>query len=360
MGCAVTQPRRQRSDGAGACPRAPQTSLSARMALIGASLPHTPLMPLIVRSELRPGTLIYLKREDLGRWGSIKDRTAVSLVRDALRRRPDVCELVESTSGNLGVAVAAVAAELGLAFTAVLDPRTPPLLVARLRELGAAVAMASRADEHGSFLAARIELASRLAGSKSRAMWLDQYNNPANPAAHRDITGPEIFDQLGGAPRTIFASVSTGGTARGLSDFFAAHSTVVVAVDVVGSVALGGRPASRTMTGIGSSRRSAFLADCPSVVRCLVAESDAADTCRAVWAETGLMLGGSSGAALAACSRAIADGSAQQPIVCVCPDGGSPYAESIYGGAPRDAIADASRHTAPSRARYDLAIGSRC
>jgi cysteine synthase len=182
-------------------------------------------------------------------------------------------------------------------------------------------------------------------------MWLDQYRNPANPAAHRDSTGPEIFDQLGGAPGTLFVGVSTGGTARGLSDFFEPYAATVVAVDVIGSAALGGRPASRTLTGIGSSRESTFLAGCPRIARRLVAESEATRTCRAVWAETGLMLGGSSGAVLAACARALASEAVQDPIVCVCPDGGPPYAESIY--AARHALADGSCATASSRSKYN-------
>jgi cysteine synthase A len=271
-----------------------------------------------------------LKREDLSIWGSIKDRTAIWLIGDVLRRVPRAHEIIESTSGNLGVAIAAVSAEYGLSFTAVVDPRTPPVLASKIRDLGGKTVTVEDCDEFGSYLASRMRVASLLAARKRDTLWLDQYHNPANPAAHRAWTAPEILSQLGRAPGTIFVAVSTGGTARGLYDFFGARETSIVAVDIVGSSALGGAPAPRSLTGIGSSLRSAFLEESLHITRQYVSESAAVSVCRALRHETGLMLGGSSGAVIAACTIALDRREVREPIVCICPDGGSPYSAFIY------------------------------
>jgi cysteine synthase len=301
-----------------------------RMSNLKTLLPQTPLTGLIVESAVHRDVSLYLKREDLSIWGSMKDRTAIWLICDVLRRVPHVREVIESTSGNLGVAIAAVTAELGLSFTAVVDPRTPPALASKIRELGGKTVTVKDRDESGSYLAARIRAANLLAMHKRDALWLDQYHNPANPAAHCAWTAPEILRQLGRAPGTIFAAVSTGGTARGLYDFFGARGTSIVAVDITGSSALGGPSAPRALTGIGSSLPSAFLDESLDVTRQYVSELAAVSVCRALWHEAGLALGGSSGAVIAACTIALANREVREPIVCICPDGGLPYASTIY------------------------------
>lgn len=292
----------------------------------------TPLAPIdvVVRGERRR---LLLKLEGAGNRGSIKDRTARGLLADLNARsllRPGSV-VVESTSGNLGVALARLARAHGYRFLAVVDPKTTAENLDLLHRLGVEVEVVDRPDETGGYLLSRLERVRELCASSDRYAWPDQYTNAANPRIHERETGPEIHRQLGGGVDAVVAAVSTGGTLAGVGSFFrsASPGTRIVAVDAVGSVALGGRPAPRLLTGIGASRRSTFLT--PDLYDDVfhVSDADAVTACHRVWTATGLKLGGSSGAVIAAAARFVAASDAQR-VVCVCADSGDRYARSIY------------------------------
>ena len=294
--------------------------------------PETPLVPLrlaIGGSERR----LLLKLEGECPGGSIKDRTARGLLAELERsgRLRTGSILVESTSGNLGVSLARLARARGYGFVAVVDPKTTPENLSCMRALGARIEHVTRPDPTGGYLLSRLARVEELCSSE-QLVWTDQYSSSANPRAHELETGPELFRQSAGRLDAVVVAVSTGGTLAGLARFFrsASPSTRMVAVDAVGSVALGGRPGPRHLTGIGSSRRSRFLSDDLLDEKHLVADGEAFACCRALAAETGIRVGGSSGAVLVAAARMLAAEPSLERVACLCADGGRRYASTIF------------------------------
>lgn len=154
----------------------------------------TPLSPITLRIGGRT-RIVHLKLEAANPCGSLKDRTAESLIGDLEERgmleRGSI--LVESTSGNLGIALAWLARARGYRFVAVIDPKTTPENVARLRQLGARLELVAKPDPAGGYLLARIARVRELCTGSSAHVWPDQYGNPANPRAHEQGTAPNCW-----------------------------------------------------------------------------------------------------------------------------------------------------------------------
>lgn len=294
---------------------------------------NTPLARIALRIHGRH-RVVYLKLEGANPCGSLKDRTAQSLIEELEQRgaleRGSV--LVESTSGNLGVALAWIARRRGYRFIAVIDPKTTSENVSRLLRLGARIELVDTPDEAGGYLLARIERVRQLCASSPAYVWPDQYANPANPRAHEQGTGPELLQQLAGDLDAVFVAVSTGGTLAGLARFLRRESpgTRIIAVDAYGSVALGGSPGPRLLTGIGASRPSSFVTADLYDEHILVRDAEAFAFCRALASATGLAVGGSSGATLAACAHVLARDPDHERVACLCADRGQSYASTIY------------------------------
>jgi len=290
-----------------------------------------------ITADLGPRAVrIRLKREGGNRWGSIKERTAIGLITSVADRlcRPGAV-LIESTSGNLGLALAALTSRLGLPFIAVVDPNLSPVLARGIVEWGGELDLVTQADPQGGYLRARLDRVAELRRSMRRAIWTDQYHNPANPLAHLRGTGPEIAQQTRGAVDAVFVAVSTGGTLAGIGRYFHQwHPRVkVIAIDVPGSRVFGPPRGRRLLTGIGASLPSSFLrpGDRDDVV--IVDDEAAIAHCRALAAATGIRVGGSSGAVLAGCLAYLAAHPEIQAPLCVCPDDGDAYAETLYDDA---------------------------
>ncbi|MFD4317068.1 cysteine synthase family protein [Streptomyces sp. NPDC058548] len=326
------------------------TALAAPLAAIG----DTPLRPVVVPVGDRT-VRIWLKLEAENPFGSIKARTAEALL-NALESsgalRPGM-RVVESTSGNLGVALAGLCAQRGYRCTLVVEPSTPPASLARMREYGADV-VTVREVPGGRTLGARLQAVREIVAAGSDAVWTNQYESPANPGVHEWQTAAELMKAApDGRFDAVAVAVSTGGTLAGIAQFFRDHApdTRVVAVDAVGSSALGGTPADRPfkLMGFGSGQVSGFVE--PHHVDHVVRLTDqaAAAACALVARRTGISLGGSGGAAvLAAVSRALLDPSLRE-IACVCPDSGEKYPQL------RDAPADGGPGcTGEIRAALDL------
>jgi cysteine synthase len=240
--------------------------------------------------------------------------------------------IVESTSGNLGVALAFISRAKGYRFLAVVDPKAPRETLERMRCLGAEIEMVSTPDTSGGYLLTRLGRVGELCASAPSYLWPDQYSNAANPSIHFRTTGPEILSQMNGVVDAVFVAVSTGGTLAGIGSYFkqASPKTRVIGVDAVGSVAFAGSPAPRKLNGIGSSRRSQFLTPDLYDMYLMVHDLEAFCFCRYLREKTHLLLGGSSGAVMAACARYLAAHSEIKRSVCLCADAGTNYISSIF------------------------------
>jgi 2,3-diaminopropionate biosynthesis protein SbnA len=298
-----------------------------------AQIGNTPLRPLWMDIE-GVSHRVSLKLEGENPGGSVKDRTGLALIQNLERRSllDHQSIIIESTSGNLGVALSLICRVKGYQFLAVIDPKTTPENIEKMQTLGASIDLVSQADETGSYLLSRLARVRELSQLSSKYVWTNQYSNPANPEIHFTQTGAEIYRQMHGKVGAIFVAVSTGGTLAGIGQYFRKMSpaTRVIGVDAVGSVIFGTPPSARRLTGIGSSKPSDFVTLDHYDQYQLVSDAEAFAFCRAVYAATDLKLGGSSGAVLAACASYLAAYPQVENVVCLCPDTGENYATTIF------------------------------
>nr|WP_281396822.1 pyridoxal-phosphate dependent enzyme [Streptomyces olivoverticillatus] len=301
----------------------------------GARGPSTPVVTL----EMSVGghrTTLRLKLEAHGPYGSVKGRTALALWEDVADRVNPAIGIVESTSGNLGLALAAVAAARRVPFTAVVDPVISTSLADAVRVLGGRLITVDEPDGAGGYLLSRLARLRELLRAEPGLVWPDQYTNPASPLVHVRETGPELRAQIGEQPADVLIAVSTGGTLAGFRRYAAAARPPwrLVGVDVGGSAALGGRPGRRVLPGIGASRPSAFLPDGhrPTV---RVTPDEAVSACLWLAKSTGIEVGGSSGALVAAALRLQRHPYRQAHTVCLCPDGADRYLDTVYDASWR-------------------------
>ena len=188
---------------------------------------NTPLLPV----ALPDGTgRFWLKAEWLNPGGSVKDRAARAILRDGLRRGllPGR-RLLDASSGNTGIAYAMLGAAAGIGVTICLPANASPERRALLEGYGAEVVLTDRMDgTEGAALRAR-ELAEADPG---RYFYADQYSNPANPQAHRETTGPELWSQTGGRLTHFVAALGTTGTLMGTGSYLKERNPSVVLVGV--------------------------------------------------------------------------------------------------------------------------------
>ncbi|MFI9722770.1 2,3-diaminopropionate biosynthesis protein SbnA [Streptomyces sp. NPDC052396] len=279
------------------------------------------------------GFPLFLKCEGFNFAGSIKLKAAAAMVEAAERSgtlTPDAT-LVESSSGNLGVALSIIAASRGYRFLCVTDARCN-LSTRRLMEaLGSQVHIITEPDPHGGLLGARIAYIHKLIDSDDQYVWLNQYRNPANWKAHYRTTAPSIarqFPQLD----VLFVGAGTTGTLMGCARYFReSHRPVrVVAVDSVGSVTFGGPPARRMIPGLGTSVRPALLDESYVDEVILVEEADTIRTCHRL-ARRGFLFGGSTGTVVSGAAQWLARHDAQDlTAVAISPDLGERYLDTVY------------------------------
>ena len=276
---------------------------------------------------------LYIKVEGLNAGGSIKLKTARGILEGAELSGIDLdrVRIIESTSGNLGVALSVICAARGYRLTCVTDPNSNPSAVAVMRALGTEVVVVTERDENGGYLGTRINYIREQLEREPDLFWANQYANPDNPLAHERTTGPAVLDEFERVDH-LFVGVGTGGTLMGLVDYFRVHSpkTRIVAVDTVGSVNFHSEPQRRLIPGLGTSRRPELLSpDAPDEV-VLIPEDETVRECRWLARTTGLLAGGSTGTVLAAIRSQAADIAPDDTIVAISPDLGERYLDSIY------------------------------
>jgi cysteine synthase A len=258
---------------------------------------------------------------------SVKDRVALAMIESAEIEGalPAGGTIVEATSGNTGIGLAAIAAAKGYDCVLTMPSSMSEERRQLLRGLGAELELTPAADG----MSGAIDRADELVASQTDAIRARQFENEANPRVHRETTGPEIWAETGGDIDAIVAGVGTGGTITGVSAFIKEelghNSLTSVAVEPASSPLLSAdAPDSHSIQGIGPG----FV---PEVLRrelidevATVSEADATEAARRLGREAGLLVGISSGAALAAG----ADYAAHHPsesVVVVLPDGGERY-----------------------------------
>ncbi|GGW20073.1 2,3-diaminopropionate biosynthesis protein SbnA [Streptomyces capoamus] len=279
------------------------------------------------------GYRLFLKCEGFNFAGSIKLKAANEMVESAERdgRLTRDSVLVESSSGNLGVALSVIAASKGYRFLCVTDPRCNLSTKLLMEALGSRVHVVTDLDGNGGFLGTRLEYVRALCASDERYVWLSQYTNAGNWRAHFRTTAPEIaahFPHLD----VLFVGTGTAGTLMGCGRYFRAwHRPVrIVAVDSVGSVAFGGEPGRRMIPGLGMSMRPPLLDESyvDEVIR--VEEADTIRTCHRM-ARRGFLFGGSTGSVVSAATDWLArHGTRDLTAVAIAPDLGERYLDTIY------------------------------
>jgi N-(2-amino-2-carboxyethyl)-L-glutamate synthase len=279
------------------------------------------------------GYPLFLKCEGFNFAGSIKLKAAIEMVeaadRDGVLTPESV--LIESSSGNLGVALSMIAASKGLQFLCVTDPRCNRSTRLLIEALGSQVHIVAEPNAVGGFLAARLDYVRGLCASDGRYVWLDQYLNPGNWMAHYRTTAPAIalqFPQLD----VLFVGAGTTGTLMGCARFFRTwHRRVrVVAVDSVGSVAFGGPPARRMIPGLGTSIRPPLLDESYVDEVVIVEEADTIRTCHRL-ARRGFLFGGSTGTVVSGAMVWLAEHDEPElTAVAIAPDLGERYLDTIY------------------------------
>jgi 2,3-diaminopropionate biosynthesis protein SbnA len=286
--------------------------------------------------DLRPvtGSPLYLKCEGFNFAGSVKLKAATEMVAAAedsgLIGADSV--LVESSSGNLGIALSIIAASRGLAFMCVTDPRCNTASQRLMRALGTDVRVVATPDANGGFLQTRIGYIRELCASSDRYVWLNQYANPNNWRAHFRHTAPAIARAFPGL-EVLFVGAGTTGTLMGCARYFKEHRPAVrvVAVDAVGSVTFAGPPKRRMVPGLGTSTRPAMVDESYLDDVILVPETDTIRTCHELAAQ-GFLFGGSTGTIVSGAERWLkAEYPDGDPIaVAISPDLGERYLDTIY------------------------------
>jgi cysteine synthase len=278
---------------------------------------------------------ILLKMECMNPLGSVKDRTCAAIIDDAERRGllAPGATVVEPTSGNTGLALASVCAARGYRLLLVMPDTVPAERCELLAAFGAELVL----TEAARGMRGAMEAADRLADETPGAFMPRQFNNPANPEAHRRSTAEEIWRDTRGKVDIFAAGVGTGGTFTGVSEVLKQRAAKVLCVAVQPAdspVLTGGAPAPHRILGIGPG----FV---PQVLRTelideviSVGSDEAGETVRRLAREEGILVGISSGANVwAALQLAARPQSRGKTVVTLAPDGGQRYEGSWIFGA---------------------------
>ena len=289
---------------------------------------RTPLLELAnLQREEGLEARILAKLECFNPAGSVKDRVARAMVDDAERRgllRPGSV-IIEPTSGNTGIGLAAVAAARGYRVIIVMPETMSPERRQLMRAYGAELVLTDGARG----MQGAIDRAGELAGELPGGFIPGQFANPANPAVHRETTGPEIWEDTDGAVDIFVAGVGTGGTLTGVGEYLKSRNPAVrvAAVEPASSPVLsGGSAGAHQIQGIGAGFVPAVLNRevCDEIIT--VEDGDAFAAGRRVGRSEGILVGISSGAAVwAALQLARRAENRGRTIVALLPDSGSRY-----------------------------------
>ncbi len=289
---------------------------------------NTPLLELTrLEKEYALKGRLLAKLECNNPGGSVKDRVAVAMLNDAEKKgliSPDSV-IIEPTSGNTGIGLAAVASARGYRSIIVM----PGSMSKERRQLMAAYGAEVVLSPAEEGMAGAIALANKLAQDHPGSFIPSQFDNPANPQAHYNTTGPEIWEDTDGKVDVFVAGAGTGGTVTGVGRFLKGKNPAVkiVAAEPASSAVLSGKqPGKHGIQGIGAGFIPSIL-DLSVIDQIIpVTDEDAYATARELGKKEGILAGISSGAALfAAITLAKEEAYADKTIVVLLPDSGERY-----------------------------------
>ena len=281
---------------------------------------NTPILKLN-HLGVKEGVNIYAKLELYNPAGSVKDRVGVYMI-DAAEKNGTLKPggtIIEGTAGNTGIGIAIAALNKGYRVIFVVPDKFSEEKKKIMAALGAEIVSTPRADGMLGAEKKAEELLKEIPGSVA----MRQFHNPANPQAHYETTGPEIYRQMDGKIDYLVAGAGSGGTFSGIVKYLKERDKNIVGVlaDPIGSIIGGGEHADYNIEGIGND----FIADTMDITlmdkAIKVSDDEAFSTSRLLASKEGIIAGSSSGAALAAALK-LAEEIDHGNIVVVLPDRG--------------------------------------
>ncbi|NRB72390.1 MAG: pyridoxal-phosphate dependent enzyme [Xanthomonadales bacterium] len=284
---------------------------------------------------------LFIKLESQNPGGSIKDRIGLKMIEQAEAEgvlKPGAT-LVEGTAGNTGLGLALVAAQKGYRLVLVIPDKMSREKISNLKAMGAEVVL-TRSDVAKGHPEYYQDLAKTIADETPGAFFINQFGNPANPKAHEEVTGPEIWQQMGGELDAIVLGVGSSGTVTGLSNYFAeaAPELELVLADPEGSIlaqyinegTLSEKSGSWLVEGIGED----FLPTISDFTRVhsayAISDRDSMDAGRELLRREGILGGSSSGTLLAAALRYCRAQTEPKNVLTFACDTGNRYLSKMY------------------------------
>ncbi|WP_051311460.1 PLP-dependent cysteine synthase family protein [Zooshikella ganghwensis] len=303
---------------------------------IDQAIGHVPFVQLHRIHPLCKKHHVFIKLESCNPSGSIKDKNAAYLINHAEQQgllQPGGT-IIESSSGNFGLALASIGAAKGYKVIIVIDAKTPPPVLKMLKAYGAQLVEVplSKADAAGSMQKARMAKAKDLSEKISNAFYPCQHLNPNNPTAHRVYTAQEITAAFNPMPDAVVLGVSTAGQLAGIARHFREYSphTDIICVDVAGSGVLGQPRHAYKMTGLGLSFVPPEFNYDHLDYGYNVTDHIAFSMCHHLARQEGLLLGASTGAIISAGLAYLHQQSRDVSIVLINPDRGDRYLDTVF------------------------------
>lgn len=257
---------------------------------------HIGNTPVVALDDSEFGGCAYLKMECYNLNSSIKDRTAYYMMKslEEQGKLNSKVNIVEATSGNLGLSLGFFADELGIGFTCLVDPTIMAEKRKRLSAAGIQVADVEKRQTDHDYRCARIRVANEM-GKLENYIWTNQYGSTANLEAHYRTTGPEIWNQMKNKVDFVVCAMGSGGTISGIAKYIKEnHPNVrVIGVEPYGSTIFGTVDRTYLSAGAGLNGKSPILEKYGSLIDAayIVKDADAIDECNYFMEKLGLSIG---------------------------------------------------------------------
>jgi len=278
---------------------------------------------------------MFAKIEGLNLYGSMKDRCAKYVIKKLFATgeiNKDTL-IIESSSGNMAVALAMICKKFGLKFCAVIDPSIAPINEFLIKQAGADIIKVEKPDENNSYLKSRLSIVNKMLNENNNSYWFNQYGNPLVREAYCNTLGKEIFEQMPDVDY-LFMAVSSLGTIAGVCEAIKKHKskTKIIAIDIEGSKIFDTNThAKKHIPGIGSSIIGKHLEFINIDDNLIVPEKEILNGCLTLVSDFGLFVGGSSGACFEGAKKYLKLKQVEnKKVLCVFADRGERYFDTIY------------------------------